>query len=156
MIFVQFLSRRGKNLFEASCGDSNENEVLQELDPVGSTVRYEMMKLCTGSVQDTTRRQQLVIGDTGSVEGIYVFIYCTKWRSGRVSRMPHCLTHRLKDSATQLLTNYKSGALVTQFYCLKHPFHIYIYICIYLQGMYTGGFFGPHENTQKNKGWIDH
>ena len=26
------------------------------LDPVGSTVRYEKMKLCTGSVQDTMRR----------------------------------------------------------------------------------------------------
>ena len=46
-----------------------------ELDPVGSTVRYEMMKLCTGSAQDTMRRQQLVIGDTGSVEAIYAFIY---------------------------------------------------------------------------------
>ena len=54
----------------------------------------------------------MVIGDTGSVEGIYAFIYCTKWRSGRVSRMPHPQT--LKDSATQLLTKYKSGALVTQ------------------------------------------
>ena len=27
-----------------------------QLDPVGSTVRYEMMKLCTGSVQDTMRQ----------------------------------------------------------------------------------------------------
>ena len=27
-----------------------------KLDPVGSTVRYEMMKLCTGSVKDTMRR----------------------------------------------------------------------------------------------------
>ena len=26
------------------------------LDPVGSTVRYEMMKLCTWSVEDTMRR----------------------------------------------------------------------------------------------------
>ena len=50
------------------------------LDPVCSTVRYEMMKLCTGSVLDTMR--QLVIDDTGSVEGIYAFIYYTKWRSG--------------------------------------------------------------------------
>ena len=25
-------------------------EILLKLDPVGSTVRYEMMKLCTGSV----------------------------------------------------------------------------------------------------------
>ena len=52
------------------------------------------------------------VGDTGSVEGIYAFIYCTKWRSGRVSRMPDRQT--LKDRATQLLTKYKSGALVTQ------------------------------------------
>ena len=51
---------------------------VMKLDSVGSTVRYEMMKLCTGSVQDTTRRQQLVIDDTGSVEGIFAFIYCKK------------------------------------------------------------------------------
>ena len=27
-----------------------------ELDHIGSTVRYEMMNLCTGSVKDTMRR----------------------------------------------------------------------------------------------------
>ena len=43
-----------------------------------------------------------------------VYIYCKKWRFGRVSRMPHWLT-TLKDRATQLLIKYKSGALVTQF-----------------------------------------
>ena len=32
-----------------------------KLDPVGSTVRYEMMKLCTGSVLDPIRQWQLVI-----------------------------------------------------------------------------------------------
>ena len=69
------------------------------------------MKLCTGSVEDTMRRQQLVIDDTGSVEGIYAFIYCTKWRSGQVLPMPHS---QMKDRATQLLIKYKSGALVTQ------------------------------------------
>ena len=53
------------------------------------------------------RREQLVIDDTGSVEGIYAFIYCTKWISGRVSRMPDRQT-TLKDRATQLLTKYKS------------------------------------------------
>ena len=63
-----------------------------KLDPVGSTVRYKMMKLCTGSVQDTMRRWQFVIADTRSVEGIYSFVYCTKWRSGQVSRMPYSLT----------------------------------------------------------------
>ena len=56
----------------------------------------------------------MVIDDTGSVEGIYAFIYCTKWRSGQVSPMPHSLT-TLKDRATQLLIKYKSGALVTQY-----------------------------------------
>ena len=59
------------------------------------------------------RRWHLVIDDTGSVEGIYAFIYCTKWRSGRVSRMPDGLT-TLKDRATQLLIKFKTGALVTQ------------------------------------------
>ena len=56
----------------------------------------------------------MAIDDTGSVEGIYAFIYCTKWRSGQVSLMPHSLT-TLKDRATQLLIKFKSGALVTQF-----------------------------------------
>ena len=56
----------------------------------------------------------MVIDDTVSVEGILnAFAYCTKWRSGQVSRMPDSLT-TLKDSATQLLIKYKSGALVTQ------------------------------------------
>ena len=54
-----------------------------------------------------------MIDDTGQVEGIYAFIYCTKWRSGQVLPMPDSLT-TLKDRATQLLTKYKSGALVTQ------------------------------------------
>ena len=54
-----------------------------------------------------------MIDDTGSVEGMHAFIYCTKWRSGQVSPMPYGQT--LKDRATQLLIKYKSGALVTQF-----------------------------------------
>ena len=29
---------------------------VKKLDPVGSTVRYEMMKLCTGTVKDTMRQ----------------------------------------------------------------------------------------------------
>ena len=59
------------------------------------------------------RRWQLVIDDTGSEEGICAFIYCTKWKSGRVSRMPDRLT-TLKDRNTQLLIKFKTGALVTQ------------------------------------------
>ena len=31
-------------------------EGVEKLDPVGSTVRYEMMKLCTRSIEDTMRR----------------------------------------------------------------------------------------------------
>ena len=59
------------------------------------------------------RRWKLAIDYTGSVEGIYAFIYCTKWRSGQVLPIPDRLT-TLKDRATQLLIKYKSGALVTQ------------------------------------------
>ena len=81
---------------EGSVSKDPENqvkiEVKLELDPVGSTVRYEMMKLCTMSVHDTLRRKQLVIDDTWSVQGIYAFIYCTKWRSGQVLPMPDGLT----------------------------------------------------------------
>ena len=75
-----------------------------------------MMKLCTGSLENTMRQWQLVLDDTGSVEGIYAFIYCTKWRFGQVLPMPYSLTHSqtLKDRATQLLIKCKSGALVTQ------------------------------------------
>ena len=67
-----------------------------------------------------------MIDDTGSVEGMHAFIYCTKWRSGQVSPMPYGQT--LKDRATQLLVNYKSGALVTQkshpmFYLTDNLFH---------------------------------
>ena len=38
------------------------------------------------------RQYQLVIDDTGSVEDIHAFIYCTKWRSGQVLPMPDSLT----------------------------------------------------------------
>ena len=57
----------------------------------------------------------MVIDDTWSVEDTHAFIYCKKGRFGRVSRMPQSLTDsQRKDSATQLLIKYKSGALVTQ------------------------------------------
>ena len=56
----------------------------------------------------------MVIDCTGSVEGIYAFIH---YKSGDLVRCYRCLTHSqtLKDSATQLLIKYKSGALVTQY-----------------------------------------
>ena len=58
----------------------------------------------------------MVIDDTGSVEDIHAFIYCKKWRFGQVSPMPDRQTDsQTKDSATQLLIKYKSGALVTQY-----------------------------------------
>ena len=67
-----------------------------ELDPVGSTVRYEMVKLCTGSVQ-----------------------HINDWTLVVLTLIPHRLTDRqtLKDRATQLFRS-RSGALVTQ---LKGP-----------------------------------
>ena len=63
-----------------------------ELDPVGSTVLYEMMKLCTVSVQ-----------------------HIKAWNLVVLTLIPHRLTDRqtLKDRATQLLRS-RSGALVTQ------------------------------------------
>ena len=42
---LPLLSATGKSEKGAVCA-----KVTQKLDPVGSTVRYEMMKLCTGSV----------------------------------------------------------------------------------------------------------
>ena len=80
----------------------------------------------------------MVIDDTWSVEGIYAFIYCTKWRSGRVSRMPDWLTHSLttlKYSSTQLLIKYKSGALVTQFKD-TNKYIVNILICIFEKSRY--------------------
>ena len=60
------------------------------------------------------RRWQSVIDDTGSEEAIYAFIYCTKWRSGRVSRIPDRLTDNFErqdqvnnaDSAIIYLINH--------------------------------------------------
>ena len=40
----------GKHKLHLKTNFSYENDKVSELDPVGSTVRYEMMKLCTGSV----------------------------------------------------------------------------------------------------------
>ena len=68
--------------------------------------------------------------------GHYAFIYCTKWRSGQVSQMPYGRTDglTLKDSATQLLIKYKSGALVTQWVLFVFVFAhcwklLYIKLC---------------------------
>ena len=58
------------------------------------------------------------IDDTRSVEGSYVLLYCTKWRSGVWTGVTDALrtdSQTLKDRAAQLLIKYKSGALVTQF-----------------------------------------
>ena len=70
----------------------------------------------------------MVIDDTGSVEDIHAFIYCKKWRFGQVSPMPDRQTDsQTKDSATQLLIKYKSGALVTQFSGLQE---LEVRICV--------------------------
>ena len=42
--------RRGKRRDDKPTGLAGVMENEKKLDPVGSTVRYEMMKLCTGSV----------------------------------------------------------------------------------------------------------
>ena len=60
-----------------------------ELDPVGSAVRCEMMKLCSGSVKHSN--------------------------GGTDCDPSHTDRQTLKDRATQLLLEYKSGALVMQF-----------------------------------------
>ena len=57
---------------------------------------------------------------------LYLYLYCTKWRSGQVLPMPHSLTDsQRKDRATQLLIKYKSGALLTQLHngCLEPLSH---------------------------------
>ena len=69
-----------------------------KLDPIGSTVRYEMMELCTGSEKDkivgtwwywvSKRRYCLNFDGTGSVYNLYIE------RSGNLVRLI------LKDRAT--------------------------------------------------------
>ena len=39
-----------KDNIDGTCDIGIEKKSLKKIDPVGSTVRYEMMKLCTGSV----------------------------------------------------------------------------------------------------------
>ena len=46
-----------------------------KLDPVGSTVRYEVMKLCNGWYLAVLCHYEVVIDVIGSVEGIDAFIY---------------------------------------------------------------------------------
>ena len=62
-----------------------------ELDPVGSTVRYEMVKLCTGSVQ-----------------------HINDWNLVVLTPISHRLTDRqtLKDRASKFLKG-RSGVLVS-------------------------------------------
>ena len=73
-----------------------------ELDPVGSTVCYEVRKLCCGSVSNSNgwymavlSHYEAVIDVIGSVEGIDAFIY---WNSGDLVRCHRCLTDWLADS----------------------------------------------------------
>ena len=50
---------------------------VSKLDPFGLTEHYGVMKLCTGSVHSfrvSMKQCHVVIGVTGSVEGIYAFI----------------------------------------------------------------------------------
>ena len=89
----------------------------EKLDPVGSTVRYESMKLCTGSVYDTivwggSSWQLIILGQKRAFMPLYIE------KSGDPDRCHGCLTdslthwQTLKDRAAQ----YNSGALLTQYY----------------------------------------
>ena len=96
-----------------------------ELDPVGSTVRYEVMKLCTGSSIGqqwmvlewywvSMRQHHLIIDGSGSVSGLFAFIIYIE-QSGDLVGCYWSLKDRLtrKDRATQLLRR-RSEALVMQ------------------------------------------
>ena len=61
---------------------STSERISRKLDPLGSTVRYEMMKLCTGSELDSNSwylavlsHYEAVIEAFESVEGINAFIH---------------------------------------------------------------------------------
>ena len=62
------------------------------------------------------RRWQLVIDDTGSVEGNNAFIYCAKLRFDQVLPMPGSLTHRQKVQQNNLLKSCM-GSLVKSENC---------------------------------------
>ena len=71
-------------------------------------------------------------------------------KNGDLDRCYRCLTHSqtLKDSATQLLTKYKSGALVTQLYTRSRRYDTEgsrndIYACCYARK--TGWKFCPKK-----------
>ena len=72
-------------------GTKNWMQKWLKLDPVGSAVRYEVMKL--------------IIDSTVSVEGIYVFIYWKKWRSGQVLTMHYWQT----GSQIELISSWELG-----------------------------------------------
>ena len=97
---------------------SDTPNVQVQLDPVGSTVRYEMMKLCTGCI----RHYEAVAVDNWWywVSRGHLCLYILRkvkiWKGVTHARLTDWLTDsQMKDSATQLLIKYKSGALVTQF-----------------------------------------
>ena len=63
-----------------------------KLDPVRSTVRCEMMKLFTGSVQYSNgwylvvlSQYEVIIDVNGSAECTYAFIHWKKWKSSGVT-----------------------------------------------------------------------
>ena len=83
--------------------------------PVGSTVRYEILRLCSGSVWDPMKH---------------------------VYRMPDKQTHwqTLEGRATQLLINYGSGALVTQKLSFKQPPIVFINMVCFQMGSFERSF----------------
>ena len=76
--------------FRCSLGPSDQNELYHT--PLLSKTRSSWLNCALRDDEAvywvSMRRYQLVIDDTGSVEDIHAFIYCTKWRSGQVLPMP--------------------------------------------------------------------
>ena len=80
------------------------------------------------------------------VEGIYAFMYCTKWRSGQVLPMPYSLT-TLKYRATQFFIKYTSGALETNLAMLINQMNIMTFGPNY-ETLSKSGSFGQPETLR--------
>ena len=88
---------------------------------MGSTVCYEMMKLCTGSVQHSNgwylvvlNQYKVVLVNSGwywvNIGNVCLYIL-KKWISGQVTLILHRFTDRqtLRERATQLLSFLEVG-----------------------------------------------
>ena len=79
-------------LHDVNCHkEATSEEKIQQfsikLDPVGSTVSYEVMKLCTGSL-GSNGWYLVVLGQYRAVDSLCLYIL-NKWRFSQVSPIPH-------------------------------------------------------------------